>query len=735
MIVAKFAGVIVDVHAKEVDRIFHYQIPEKLANLQIGHRVLVPFGPRKIEGYVIELTDRVDFPESKLRKIIRILDPEPLLTQEQINVAKWMAERYLGPLSQALQLFLPVGIRYGKERVSEKQQLVVKLVNPDRIDTYLQELPKNAHLQYSVLLFLKEQPSFLASELCRLSGANHSTLRALEKKGYLTIEQVVIKRTLDIAIEQRPVPTLNSDQQKAVNKIIEEFHTSKQPILLHGVTGSGKTEVYLRAIDYCLSQGRQAIMMVPEIALTAQTIAWFTQRFPNQIAILHSGLSEGERFDQWNSIYSGEVGIVVGARSAVFAPLKNIGLIILDEEHENTYKQEDGSLKYHAREVALKRAQEHDALVILGSATPALESYHQALQGNYCLVEMPHRVAKRPLPSIQLIDMREEFNQGNRTIFSRELTNRLNETLAAGEQAIIFLNRRGFSSFVLCRKCGFVVECLNCQVSLTYHEPEGVLLCHYCNARHKMPDNCPNCASSYLRQFGVGTQQVEQFIRQNFPQAKTIRLDADTTRRKGAHQRILNSFKTRQTNVLIGTQMVAKGLDFPNVTLVGVLSADFLLNFPDFRAAERTFQLLTQVSGRAGRDVKPGNVVIQCYDPTHYGLQAVKKQDYINFYRQEITFRRQMAYPPYGYLIRILVQGSDQAARENALAIYHFLENNLADVELFQPAPAPISRIKGRHRWQILIKSKILVNDVLQQIQVTDENVRVSIDTNPLSLL
>lgn len=732
-----FAGVIVDVNARAVDKIFHYKVPKTLNNLQIGHRVLVPFGPRKLEGYVLELTSKVDYPENKLRNIIKVLDESPLLSQEQINVARWMADRYLGQLSQALQCFLPVGVRYGRERVGEKHQLMVSLESPELIDDYLKSIAKNAHLQYSVLMLLKENPIMLATELCTLSGANHGTLRSLENRGYLKMEQTVLKRSLDLAVEERPVPVLNEEQNHALNKIIGQFDDNKKPVLLHGITGSGKTEVYLRAIKHCLEQGKQAIMMVPEIALTSQTIGWFTQRFPNRVAVLHSGLSEGERYDQWTSIFNGELDIVVGARSAVFAPFKNIGLIILDEEHENTYKQEDGSLKYHTREVAIRRAEEHNAVVILGSATPSLESYHQALQDNYCLVEMPTRVANRPLPSISLVDMRKEFSEGNRAIFSRELAEQLNNILSNQEQAIIFLNRRGFSSFVLCRECGFVIQCLNCHVSLTYHQPDNSLVCHYCNAREIMPQSCPKCASRYLRQFGTGTQQVEEFIVKHFPAARTVRLDADTTTRKGSHQRLLNSFRTGKANVLIGTQMVAKGLDFPDVTLVGVLSADFMLNFPDFRAAERTFQLLTQVSGRAGRDVKPGQVIIQCYDPDHYGLEAVKNQDYLNFYRQEISFRRQMGYPPYGLLVRILVQGGEQATSKAAHEIHRFLVENLSEseVEIFSPSPAPISRIKGRYRWHILLKTNRRINATLAKIRVTDQSVSVSIDTDPLFLL
>jgi primosomal protein N' (replication factor Y) len=717
MAIAKFAGVIVDVKASAVNRVFHYSIPKHMGTLRLGHRVLVPFGSRRVEAYVVELVDQVDLEAARIRPIIRTLDPEPVLTEEHLAVAAWMVEEYAGLHAQALQFFLPAGTRYGKERVKSKEQLTVALSNPGLIEEYLQSLPPRAVKQREILLSLKKQPRQIASELCRTTKASYQTLAALQAKGYINM-----------------APSLTRMQDEALQAVIDEFSGSRKPVLIHGVTDSGKTEVYLRAIAYCLQRGKQAIMMVPEISLTEQTISRFTQRFPGRVAVLHSGLSEGERYDQWHKIKKGELPIVIGARSAVFAPLENIGLIVIDEEHEGTYKQADGMLKYHARSVALKRALYHGAVVVLGSATPAVESYHRALRGEYRLVEMPSRVHDRPFPPVVLVDMREEFSHGNRSMFSALLAEELERTLKNHEQAIILLNRRGYSAFVLCRECGYVAACANCHVSLTYHR-DNRLKCHYCGYSEGLRLSCPQCGSHHIRQFGTGTQQLEEHIRKNFADARIVRLDSDTTRRKGSHQRLLNQFRQGQANVLIGTQMIAKGLDFPNVTLVGVISADLALNFPDFHAAERTYQLLAQVSGRAGRGPKPGRVIIQCYDPGHYAISSVPKHDYASFYRKEIAYRRQLEYPPFGHLVRVLIQGPEAAVRKEAERISQIMQTKLSNVQTYGPAPAPISKLKGRHRWQIIVKSKHKISQFLTELPKHDGTVTVSIDPDPLFLL
>lgn len=734
MAIAKFAGVIVDVKASAVNRVFHYSIPKHMGTLRLGHRVLVPFGSRRVEAYVVELVDQVDLEAARIRPIIRTLDPEPVLTEEHLAVAAWMVEEYAGLHAQALQFFLPAGTRYGKERVKSKEQLTVALSNPGLIEEYLQSLPPRAVKQREILLSLKKQPRQIASELCRTTKASYQTLAALQAKGYINMAPSLVERTLELSTENKPIPVLTRMQDEALQAVIDEFSGSRKPVLIHGVTDSGKTEVYLRAIAYCLQRGKQAIMMVPEISLTEQTISRFTQRFPGRVAVLHSGLSEGERYDQWHKIKKGELPIVIGARSAVFAPLENIGLIVIDEEHEGTYKQADGMLKYHARSVSLKRALYHGAVVVLGSATPAVESYHRALRGEYRLVEMPSRVHDRPFPPVVLVDMREEFSHGNRSMFSALLAEELERTLKNHEQAIILLNRRGYSAFVLCRECGYVAACANCHVSLTYHR-DNRLKCHYCGYSEGLRLSCPQCGSHHIRQFGTGTQQLEEHIRKNFADARIVRLDSDTTRRKGSHQRLLNQFRQGQANVLIGTQMIAKGLDFPNVTLVGVISADLALNFPDFHAAERTYQLLAQVSGRAGRGPKPGRVIIQCYDPGHYAISSVPKHDYASFYRKEIAYRRQLEYPPFGHLVRVLIQGPEAAVRKEAERISQIMQTKLSNVQTYGPAPAPISKLKGRHRWQIIVKSKHKISQFLTELPKHDGTVTVSIDPDPLFLL
>ena len=625
---------------------------------------------------------------------------------------------------------LPPGYRYGKERVGAKLQQVVRLVESAPV------LPKNAVAQKRVVEILVEHRTLLASELVKLAQTSHSTLRSLEEKGILVIETQKIERPIEWDIAPDPSFVLSPAQKTACQVIAQESLTTKRPVLIHGVTGSGKTEVYLQAIQDALCQGKSSIVLVPEIALTPQTVSRFGSRFGDEIAVLHSGLSEGERFDQWWRIYRGEVHVVIGARSAVFAPVKNLGLIIIDEEHEGTYKQEEGTIRYHTRTVAEKRAELTGAVVVLGSATPSVESYHEAVQGRYRLVEMNQRVENRPLPSVEIVDMREEFESKNRSMFSASLSKALQDTVEENEQAIILLNRRGFASFVLCRECGHVLQCPNCHVSLTYHKADGKLHCHYCPHRENLPPTCPQCASRYLRQFGVGTEQVQALIQKEFPHIRSVRLDADTTRRKGSHRNILRQFGSGEADVLIGTQMVAKGHDFPNVTLVGVLSADLSLNFPDIRASERTFQLLTQAAGRCGRGDKPGHVIIQCYEPHHFAIQSVQSHDYGSFYRQEISFRRTMQYPPFRYLTRILCSGPEAKVKDVSRIIYEFLlDRGIPKEDLLGPSAAPIGKIKGRYRWQVLVKSDEVISEILRDLPSAPADVYVAVDIDPLFLL
>lgn len=726
-----YAGVIVDVRAQAVDRIFQYAIPRALRRqIQVGHRVLVPFGPRKVEGYVVKITSNLEIDSDRLREIIKPLDPEPIVLVPLLELAKWMHSHYAGLLSEAIQYMLPPGYRYGKERVGVKTQQLVTLVKPNPT------LRPNATAQKRVLEVLNHTPQMLAAELVERAQASHSTLQSLEKLGIITISVATLEREVEWEKVPDPPLTLTVEQNRACELIEAELAGQKRPVLIHGVTGSGKTEIYLRVIEDIIEQGKQAIVLVPEIVLTSQTMSRFGSRFGERVSVLHSALSPGERFDQWWKIYRGEVDVVVGARSAVFAPTPNLGLIVLDEEHEGTYKQEEGSIRYHTREVAIKRCDLSQGLVLLGSATPALESYHHALQGNYALVELASRVESRALPKVEVVDMREQFEQGNRSMFSHSLQDALRQLEQSGEQAIILLNRRGYSSFVLCRECGYVIQCPNCQVSLTYHQGDNRLHCHYCLHREILPNSCPKCASRYLRQFGVGTEQVQSVFRKEFPNLKVLRLDADTTRRKGAHGKILQEFSRGDAQVLIGTQMVAKGLDFPKVTLVGVLSADLGLNFPDIRAAERTFQLLTQVAGRSGRGDRPGRVIVQAYDPRHFAIGYAQNHDYLSFYRQEISFRRSLGYPPFNHLTRILCSGPKVETESVSATIYeHLLKQGLPKDNLYGPSPAPIGRIQGRYRWQILIKTSTHPGGLFTSLPKPTQDVQVVVDIDPMFML
>lgn len=725
-----YAGVIVDLRLDAVDRIYQYGIPQHLNPLSVGQRVLVPFGHRKLEGYVVELKNALEIDRAKLRDIIRLLDPEPIIHPSLVELAQWMRTRYVGLLSEALHFMLPAGYRYGKERVGAKIQQVVtlKVQNP--------QLSPWATAQKRVVDILQKDPTMLAANLVEQAATSHSTLRALEEKGVVSIENKRLERKISWDTVADPHLQLTWEQEQACTMIQQEILGRKRPVLLHGVTGSGKTEIYLRIINEIVQDGKQAIVLVPEIALTPQTVSRFGARFGDRISVLHSGLSHGERFDQWWKIYRQEVDIVIGARSAVFAPTPNLGLIVLDEEHEGTYKHEEGTIRYQTRDVAVKRSELVGGQVLLGSATPSLESYHKALQGAYKLVELTKRVEKRILPAVSIVDMRKEFEEGNRSMFSGRLKKALQELSESEEQAIILLNRRGFASFVLCRECGHVLQCPNCQVSLTYHRFDNRLHCHYCPHKEPMPASCPRCASRYLRQFGVGTEQVEHTLQEKFPDLKAIRLDSDTTRRKGAHRAILNKFGQGKAQVLIGTQMVAKGLDFPNVTLVGVLSADLSLNFPDVRASERTFQLLTQVAGRSGRGDLPGQVIVQCYEPRHFAISCAQNHDYLGFYRREITFRRKQGYPPFRHLTRILISGgrldTEKAAKQIA---EHLIRNRFNKADILGPVPAPIAKLQGRYRWQLVLKSDYLVDALLRKLPTMPEKVHVSIDIDPLFML
>ncbi|MEG6615235.1 primosomal protein N' [Peptococcaceae bacterium 1198_IL3148] len=733
-LLGQYAEVVVEVPSRQVDRPFHYRVPESLQPLSVGSRVLVPFGNRTIAGYVMGYSDPPT--AVKIKDIKAVVGGG--LSPELMELARWLAKKYLCTLSESLHCVLGPG----REPKKVPQGLFAAIS-----DAQLVKLKLTAK-QQQVMEQALAHPGLNKTELAQISSVSTATVTTLIKKNLLRWSS----RT-DVGAEQatEPLPQLTEEQRQVLGAIAvavdEEAYSA---FLLHGVTGSGKTEVYLNIIARVLSQNRQAIVLVPEISLTPQMVSIFKKRFGNAVAVLHSRLSDGERYAERERIEQGQAQVVLGARSAIFAPVPKLGIIIIDEEHEPLYKQEENP-KYHCRDVALHRAKLNNAVVILGSATPALESYCRTeINGPYQLLSMTKRVADRPLPEVAVVDMREEMASGNKSIFSRALLNKMAVRLEKQQQVVLFINRRGYATFIVCRQCGEVLKCPHCDISLTYHN-DGVLRCHYCNYQRPTPKKCPHCQSDAIGFFGVGTQRVEEEVRRFFPQANVLRMDGDTTSRKGAHQEILDAFKAGEGDVLVGTQMIAKGLDIPGVTLVGVVSADTMLHMPDFRAAERTFQLLTQVAGRAGRGVNVGETIIQTYSPEHYSIVTAQSHDYAGFYNKEMNLRRALKYPPFYYLSRILITGEDEQLVEVvAKQLKDILAQTVAKVPSEQqamvlgPAPAALSKVQKKYRWQIMIKARTLVatraitgNGVKQweENNRLRNRVSVSIDMEPQFLM
>jgi primosomal protein N' (replication factor Y) len=612
-------------------------------------------------------------------------------------------------------------------------------------------IPSNATRMKKVLEYLShiDDVELPCSQVVEETGCSLQTLRSMERRGIIELYDRQIERAPSIntgLIEDR-VEELSAQQRNALDGILQMYRSGVREVLLHGVTGSGKTEVYMRLIGEALDRGKRAIVLVPEISLTPQMAEWYIKRFGGRAALFHSRLSAGERYDQWEAMRRGDYDVVIGARSAVFAPFDNIGLIILDEEHEYTYKSES-SPRYITRDVARKRCAYYDGLLVLGSATPSIESYHRAKKAEIGIVEMCERVGNSQLPDVEVVDMREELKAGNRSIFSMVLAREIENTLAANRQAILLLNRRGFSTYVCCRDCGKVSKCKNCDISLTYHRAGNRLVCHYCGYTAKVPKTCNDCGSERIKHMGLGTEKLEKELEKTFPGARVLRMDVDTTRKKGAHFKILHSFKNREGDILVGTQMIAKGLDFPGVTLVGVVLADFTLNIPDFRSAEKTFQLLTQVSGRAGRGDIPGKVIVQTYSPGHYSIIASQRHDYAAFYKDEVLIRREFGYPPFARFINIIVTGVNiKDVIKTASDLYSHIRTKLGRsgdgmFEVLGPSPALHSRINGKYRWQLIIKStemEIIRDRIrslwLEAMQKAPKGVNIVIDIDPYNLM
>lgn len=685
------------------DREFDYLLPDQFkATARIGSRVVVPFGPRTTGGYIVGFGENSS--RGRLKSVISVEEGRPFITESILKLASWMAKYYCATVEQALRTILPSPVR--KDGAGFKHQLFVELVEP------APDKPvKLTDKQKQALEEVKHRKKVLLSDILRSGRITMPPLKALEKHGFVTIEEGKIRRDplADKTILKTSNLKLMPEQAQALAEIIE--CTGDAPgskvVLLHGVTGSGKTEVYLQALDHVLRQGRGAIVLVPEIALTPQTVERFVGRFGDRVAVLHSHLSSGERHDEWHRIRDGKADIVVGARSAVFAPLEKLGLIVVDEEHEPSYKQ-DEMPRYNARDVAVMRGHIEKCPVVLGSATPALESWYNTRNRKYRLSKLTKRADDCRMPIMRVVDMTVETqkNNGKPAIFSRDLIDAMRLRLDRSEQTMLFLNRRGYATSLLCPQCGFVAKCDHCSVSLTYHRNDELLRCHVCGWFGKVPDKCPACKDPAFKFAGIGTQRIEMIVKKCFPHATIQRMDADVTTCKDAYDRILGDFRTGKIDILIGTQMIAKGLHFPNVTLVGVVYADLSLHMPDFRASERTFQLLAQVAGRAGRGEIPGEVIVQTYTPFDPAIQAARRLDYDGFIDQEIEARKELRYPPHTHLVCLTFKGpSEGKVSYSAITFVRELRPLLAgDVLLSDPTPSPLSRAKGMYRFQVLIR-------------------------------
>ena len=718
-------GVLVELSSKNIDKMFDYLVPKNLQDdIKIGIRVEVPFGSQTLEGFVLEIKDESSS-DFKLKEIISVKDTDIILNKELLELGKVMQDNTLATLISCYQVMLPKALKAKQGSVINKKFDTYYKVNESNL-----VLVKTTPKQDEMINLCREKKLVKRSELLEISS---SILSTLVKKEIL-VEEKLEKYRLSYSKELGSKFQLTTDQENVVEKVLE--NTKFKPYLLHGVTGSGKTEVYMELIEDALNKGKSSIMLVPEISLTPQMVERFQKRFGDNIAALHSALSDGEKYDEWRRIARGEASIVIGARSAIFAPLKNIGMIIIDEEHSDSYKQGDSNPRYSAKDIAMFRGEYHDCPVILGSATPSLEVMARAQKGVYEYLSLPNRVNGKKLPLVRIIDMNEEIKK-SKGHFSRNLITSINDKLEKGEQVILLLNRRGYASFVTCKNCGYTFKCPNCDISLTYHKSSNTMRCHYCGYGTKVYDTCPECKEKAISDLGVGTQKIEEELGDIFPDARILRMDFDTTSRKGAHEKMIKSFKNHEYDILLGTQIVAKGLDFSNVTLVGVINADTSLNIPDFRSSENTFSLLSQVAGRSGRSEKSGEVIIQTFNPDHYAISYTKMHDYMGFYNKEMEIRKTLKYPPFYYLCYIKISGKDmEYISKEADKIKRALVRNLLNTSILGPTPSTIFRVNNIYRFGIILKYKKEDNlkDVLNKIlehYKGNNKIRIDIDFNP----
>lgn len=797
-----FVKVIVDIPAAQVNRPFDYQVPEAYQDsLQLGMRVQVPFGNRQLLGFVVGIHHTSDF-KGTLKPITAVLDYESFINEELLDLSEHLAQTLHAFRINVLQAMLPamLKVKYQniflihqpqalsdyelpsdwlnqsqldkdqveaqlsrkqikqlldqgvlelvyqvQDQTTTKTQTMIELAMPaESIKQIIQDLPARSQKVAQLLTYLlaSGQPQWEQQALLAASQVSASSLKTALKHGYIKSQKVSVYRDplAHLEVEQSQSRTLTEAQEAVYEQVAQALEAhQEQTFLLEGVTGSGKTEVYLQLMAKASQMGRGAILLVPEIALTPQMVRQVKSRFQTGVAVLHSGLTNSQKYDEWRRIIRGQATIVVGARSSIFAPIRDLGLVIIDEEHETTYKQSD-TPRYHAREVAIWRCHYHQAPLLLGSATPSLESRSRAQVGRYQHLRLPERVNGRPLPPVTLVDMTKEMAQQTTDELSSVLKDKIADRLAKGQQIVLLLNRRGYASYMLCRECGQVIQCPRCDISLTYHKHEHRLKCHYCDYQSPVPDHCPNCYSDYLRTFGLGTQKIEELLNQHFPDARVIRMDMDTTRKKGQHEALLDRFRRHEADILLGTQMIAKGLDFENVTLVGVINADTALNLPDFRAGEKTFQLLTQVAGRTGRGRFEGEVLIQTYNPDHYVMQLAQQHDYESFFYYEMKRRHLGHYPPYFYTTLITISSKYQA---KAQAMSHQVKQALlasgAAIEILGPSQGAIARINERYYFQLLLKYKDgqvikeSLGTILDQSQLeAKQGIYITIDHEPL---
>lgn len=727
-----YALVLVEIGVKNVDKYFTYHIPDNLEDkINIGIRVKVPFNTRKISGFVIKIINKIEDNNYEVKDILEVIDNEEVLNLELLKLGEYISSKTLCSMITAYQTMLPKALKANHKIAMKPKNEVIAVLNKDVSEIY----------EYISFCSYKKQVEILNGIIengsVKVVSSNVSSITSLANKGLIKTLSREVYRYNDKAIENKNTVFLNEEQSKVVKEVIDNLNTNNT-YLLKGVTGSGKTEVYMHIIKEVIDRGMQAIMLVPEISLTPQIVSRFRQRFNDEVAVLHSGLSDGERYDEYRKIKKGLVKIVVGARSAIFSPFQNLGVIIIDEEQVTSYKQENNP-RYHTRDVALFRCKYHNCPLVLGSATPSLESYARAKKGVYKLLTLNKRANNKLMPEIRIVDMKKEIRNNYHNI-SLELENAIKEKLDKKEQIIILLNRRGYSSMLTCKDCGEVIKCPNCDISLTYHKTSNTLRCHYCGYGTKVQDTCPSCYGRSLTMYGLGTEKLEEELVKKF-NARVVRMDLDTTTSKKAHSKIIKDFLEQKYDILVGTQMIAKGLDFPNVTLVGVINADASLNIPDFRSSEYTYQLLSQVSGRSGRDKKEGIVIIQTLNPEHYSIKYAKDHDYDGFFNYEMRIRKKLGYPPYYYLTLIKILSRDyQLCMKEANKVGEFLRKNLpSDVIVLGPSIASTFKVNNIYHFQCIIKYK--KEDDIKEVLRTIDNiykvntkVRIEMDIDPVRL-